>query len=290
MVVNATGIWAAEHAPGLTMTASRGSHLVLRAASLGWPRAVVSTAVPGHFGRFVFAIPHTDGLVHIGLTDEPAPGADGVAPAVPTADETFLLETMSRAFARRLTPADVVGRYAGLRPLVSAGGGGTADISRRHLLLTPDGGPLTIAGGKLTTYRLMARDAVDAVARRLGTDSPSRTATLPLLGAASAAELRTVPASPDLVRRYGTLASEVAALAQREPWLASPVVPGRSTIAAEFAYGVLAEGALTAEDLVERRTRLSLVDADRPIALDVARRVLDWATSRPHSRSVTLDS
>ena len=99
-----------------------------------------------------------------------------------------------------------------------------------------------------------------------------------------------MPASPDLVRRYGTLASEVAALAQREPWLASPVVPGRSTIAAEFAYGVLAEGALTAEDLVERRTRLSLVDADRPIALDVARRVLDWATSRPHSRSVTLDS
>ncbi len=290
MVVNATGVWAAEHAPGLTMTASRGSHLVVRAASLGWPRAVVSTAVPGHFGRFVFAIPHADGLVHIGLTDEPAPGADGIAPDVPSADETFLLGTMSRAFARRLTPADVIGRYAGLRPLVSASGGGTADISRRHLLLTPDGGPVTIAGGKLTTYRVMARDAVDAVAGRLGSDAPSRTSTLPLLGAASAAELRTVSASPDLVRRYGTMASEVQSLARLEPWLASPVVQGRSTIAAELAYGVLAEGALTAADLVERRTRLSLVDADRPTALDVARRVLDWATSRPHPGSVALDS
>ena len=279
MVVNATGVWAADHAPGLAMTASRGSHLVVRAASLGWPRAVVSTAVPGHFGRFVFAIPHADGLVHIGLTDEPAPGVDGIAPAVPDADETFLLETMSRAFARRLTPADVVGRYAGLRPLVSAAGGGTADISRRHLLLTPDGGPVTIAGGKLTTYRVMARDAVDAVARRLGSAAPSRTADLPLLGAASAAKLRSVAAPPELVRRYGTLAPDVQALAALDPWLAAPVLPGRSTIAAELVYGVLAEGALTAEDLVERRTRLSLVDADRAVALAAAHRALDWAAS-----------
>lgn len=279
MVVNATGVWAAEHAPDLRVTASRGSHIVVRAESLGWPRAVVSTAVPGHFGRFVFAIPHADGLVHIGLTDEPAPGADGIAPPVPAADETFLLETMSRAFARPLTSADVVGRYAGLRPLVSAAGGGTADISRRHLLLTPDGGPITIAGGKLTTYRVMARDAVDAAASRLGWEARSRTRALPLLGAAGVADLRAAGAPRALVRRYGTLGAEVCALVQDEPWLGEPVIPGRPTIGAELAYGVLAEGALTAADLIERRTRLSLVDADRDAAMATAGRVLDWAKS-----------
>ncbi|HOF64378.1 MAG TPA: glycerol-3-phosphate dehydrogenase C-terminal domain-containing protein, partial [Dermatophilaceae bacterium] len=127
------------------------------------------------------------------------------------------------------------------------------------------------------TYRVMARDAVDAAASRLGSEATSRTRGLPLLGAASADQLRSVAAPRDLVHRYGTLATAVQSLVQDEPWLAEPVVPGRSTIGAELAYGVLAEGALTAADLVERRTRLSLVDADRDLALAAASRALDWA-------------
>ncbi len=276
-VVNATGVWAGEHEPSLRVTPSRGSHIVVRAAALGWPRAVVATPVPGSIGRFVFAIPQPDGLVVVGLTDEPAPGVDGVEPPVPDTDERFLLQVLSRALDHPLTSSDVVGRFAGLRPLIASGDGPTADVSRRHLLLTADGGPVTIAGGKLTTYRVMARDAVDAVVARMGTDLRCRTADLPLLGAASRADLAAIAAPEQLVRRFGRLASEVAALADVAPELAGPVVPGRTTLGVELLYGALAEGALTADDLLARRTRLSLVEGDAQVARPMAERALELA-------------
>ena len=144
-IVNATGVWAGEHEPTLALTASRGSHLIFRSADLGWPRAVVTAPVPGHFGRYVFALPQPDGLVYLGLTDEPVSGVDPTAPPVPPEDEEFLLRTINAAMQRQLTTADVVGRFAGLRPLVSGGGDGTADISRRHLLLDDPDRPVTIA-------------------------------------------------------------------------------------------------------------------------------------------------
>ena len=230
-VVNATGVWAGEHEPALRMVPSRGSHLVLRAGALGWPRAVLTVPVPGHLGRFVFAVPQPDGLVLLGLTDEPAGGDDPAAPQVPHGDETFLLDTLNRALATRLGPGDVVGRFAGLRPLVRGlpvhgRGTGTADISRRHLLLDEPDRPVTITGGKLTTYRRMAEDAVDAVCRRLGRTVRSGTRTLPLVGAAPRAVLARVAAPGRLVRRYGTEALVVHELAQREPAWAAPVAPG----------------------------------------------------------------
>ena len=303
LVVNATGVWAGEHEPSVEIAARRGSHLVVRAAALDYPRAVVTAAVPGHFGRFVFVVPQADGLVLVGLTDEPSPGADGIAPPVPDADVDFLLATLNAGLARPISEADVVGRFAGLRPLViprqgggedgsGAGGrdvgrhreGETADVSRQHLLVDLPGRPLSILGGKLTTYRRMAQDTVDAACRRLGLGPQApvcRTRSVPLVGAAAAEVLRHVPAEERLVRRYGTEAPRVAELAERHgQWLADPVVPesvgstGSAVTGAELLHGVLAEGALCAEDLIERRARLTFVDAHREAALAVADRIL----------------
>lgn len=278
-VLLATGVWSGEHEPTIEIAPSRGTHLVLRAERLGHPTAQLSAPVPGHFGRFLFTIPISGDLVILGLTDEPAPGVDGLAPSVPEDDETFLLETMSRVLAEPLTRADVVGRFAGLRPLVTLKGtdegGASSDASRAHLLIDEPGRPVTITGGKLTTYRHMAEDAIDAIARRVGRDvAPCRTTSLPLIGAAPAHLLRQVEAPERLVRRYGTFAPRVAQLVAADPSLGEPVAPGCPTIGAEFAYAVAHEGALTVEDLVERRTRVSFVDADVAPATAAARRAL----------------
>ncbi|MDF8266087.1 glycerol-3-phosphate dehydrogenase/oxidase [Luteipulveratus flavus] len=279
VVVNATGAWAADLDPRLALTPSRGSHLVVRSSALGHPTATLSAPVPGEFGRFVIAIPQPDGLTYIGLTDEPAPDADPEAPPVPPSDETFLLSTLNRLLATPLTAADVVGRFAGLRPLVGGGDRVTADISRRHLLLDEPDGPVTIVGGKLTTYRRMAQDTVDAVGRRLGSERPCVTADLGLVGSADRVALQRVAAPTRLVRRYGTEAPAVDALARRHPELARPVADGSPTIGAELLFGVLHEAALDTADLVERRTRVSMVDADVAPAREAASAVLDLAAT-----------
>jgi glycerol-3-phosphate dehydrogenase len=176
--------------------------------------------------------------------------------------------------AEPLTRADVVGSYAGLRPLVlpaSAGtgpGNATADLSRRHLLRW-DGPVLSVVGGKLTTYRAMAADAVDAVAARLGRGgSRSCTARLPLVGAAPRVALDRVEAPARLVARYGTEAPAVAALGTE------PVVEGRPETVGELRFAVRAEGPRTVADLLDRRVRIGLVPADRERAVPVAERVL----------------
>jgi glycerol-3-phosphate dehydrogenase len=154
---------------------------------------------------------------------------------------------------------DVLGSYAGLRPLLEASGA-TADLSRRHAVLTSKDGVITIVGGKLTTYRRMAQDAVDALDLHAG---PSRTAALPLVGAAPAAELARLNAPRRLIHRYGT---EAPALLRENPGLLEPVVPGLPVLGAELAWAVAHEGALDASDLLDRRTRIGLVDADRETA------------------------
>jgi glycerol-3-phosphate dehydrogenase len=276
--VNATGVWAGEHEPAVHVVPSRGSHVVVRSEALGEPKAIVTAPVPDHFGRYVFAMPQPDGLVIIGLTDEPAPGVDGIAPPVPEADERFLLETLNHVLDRPLHPADVVGRFAGLRPLVQPGGSGeTADVSRRHLLVDEPGRAVTITGGKLTTYRQMAQETVDAVCRRLGSGAPARTPSLPLVGAAPRDVLSRVAAPSRLVRRYGLEAVDVAALGRTHPDLLVPVSDSCPTLGVEFLFGALHEGALTVEDLVERRTRTSLDEAALPGARALAQQALDRA-------------
>ena len=167
--------------------------------------------MPGQRERFVFALPEPDGLVYVGVTDEPVDGPVEDVPAVPEADIVFLLEVLDSALAAPVGRADVVGAYAGLRPLleVHRPAAGTADVSRRHALFTSRDGVITIVGGKLTTYRQMAEDAVDAAVRHRGlTAGPSPTRRLPLVGAAARADLaRLAVASGRLVARYGTEAA-----------------------------------------------------------------------------------
>jgi glycerol-3-phosphate dehydrogenase len=291
-VVNATGVWAGTLVPGLHLRPSRGTHLVLRASSLGNLSTALSTPVPGESSRYVFALPQRasapqqhvvpvaaqtfhgaaldEGLVYVGLTDDPI---DGPLPDVPTptdADTGFLLEVISSIMQTPVTRADVVGSFAGLRPLVDAGGR-TADLSRRHAVVTSPQGVVSVFGGKLTTYRRMAQDAVDAAVRGRGLPAgPCRTTHLPLVGAAPPEQLSRLAAPRRLVERYGTEAPDVA----RDPSLLRPIVPGSSTTVAELVWGVSHEGALDIGDLLDRRTRVGLVPADRAIALAAAQEAL----------------
>ena len=275
VVVNAAGVWAQRLAPGVRLVPSRGSHLVVRASRLGSPSAALTVPLPGSRSRYVFALPQPGGLVYLGLTDEPVAGPVPDDDPVPSdAEVTQLLETVNRVLADPLTRDDVVGSYAGLRPLVlpaSAGtgpGDATADLSRKHLL-SWDGDVLTVVGGKLTTYRAMAEETVDAAVARLGRGAPrSVTARLPLLGAAPRPALARVDAPARLVARYGTEAPAVAALG------AEPVVDGRPETVGELRFAVRAEGARTVADLLDRRTRIGLVPADRARAVAAAEAVL----------------
>ncbi|MES9609822.1 FAD-dependent oxidoreductase, partial [Actinomadura sp. NPDC000929] len=204
-VVNAAGVWAGGLVDGVRLRPSRGTHLVLRAEALRGLTAAMHVPIPGAGNRFVLVLPQGDGRVYVGLTDEPA---DGPVPDVPEPTEGeigFLLDVLDSALDVPVRRADVAGAYAGLRPLLDLGGGGdTADISRRHAVLTSRDGVVTIVGGKLTTYRRMAEDAVDAVVRARGlTAGPCRTSRLPLVGAAPRARLDALDAPARLVQRYG---------------------------------------------------------------------------------------
>jgi glycerol-3-phosphate dehydrogenase len=256
-VINATGVWAGELVGSVRMRPSKGSHVLVPAARLGHPRAMLNVPVPGAFGRFVFAVPRADGLVMIGLTDDPfEQGAVPDAPAVTDSEVEFLLGTVSRALERPLTPADVVGSFAGLRPLLDTGDGDTSDLSREHAVIAdPSTGAVTVVGGKLTTYRKMAQDAVDAVS-----DRPCVTASLPLVGAGGPLPAA-VPAR--LIRRFGSEAGSVAALAAGRPALLEPVAPGVPVLGVELLAACEREGALTSEDVLDIRTRAGLVPAWR---------------------------
>ncbi len=279
-VVNATGVWADGLVEGITLRPSRGTHLVLRGSSLPGLRTAVTTPVPGSTSRFVMVLPQPDGAVHVGLTDEPV---DGPVPDVPEPTEPeigFLLDVVSAAFDHDVRRSDVVGAHAGLRPLLDDTAGGTADLSRRHAVLTSRDGVVTVVGGKLTTYRRMAEDAVDRVVAERGLDAdPCRTRTLPLAGAAPRSELAALEQPRRLVRRYGTDAALVLDVARSvtgwgdEPLLA-PVAPGCPVTTAELVFGVTHEGAADVSDLLDRRTRVGLVAADRAAAVPAAERAL----------------
>lgn len=267
-VVNATGVWAGDLDPGVQLRPSKGAHVVLPASALGSPSASMTVAVPGEDNRFVFALPHPDGLVYVGLTDDPISGPVPDEPTASAEDERFLLATISAALSRPLSHDDVIGSYAGLRPLLAGTEGRTADLSRRHDVRRSAHGAWSVVGGKLTTYRQMAEDAVDATGLAAG---PCRTRDLPLLGAENVPVPAGVPAR--LVRRYGAEAEQVAALAGDEPGLLEPVADGVPVLGVELAWGVVVEGARSVDDLLARRTRLTLVD--------------DWAAAaRPRAEEI----
>lgn len=278
-VVNATGVWAGGLVPDLELRPSRGTHLVVRGTSLPGTEVAVYAPVPDATSRFVFALPQPDGHFYVGLTDEPVDGPIPDVPEPTDAEIDFLLTTISGALATPLTRADVVGAYAGLRPLLAAEGS-TADLSRRHAVLTSADGVVTVVGGKLTTYRQMAEDAVDRVVALHDLPAgPACTADLPLVGAAPRRVLQGLGHPTRLVRRYGTEAGLVLENAARltgqpEARLLAPLAPSAPTCWAELLWGVTHEGALDVEDLLDRRTRVGLVAEDRAQALSVARDAL----------------
>ncbi|MEU8269524.1 glycerol-3-phosphate dehydrogenase/oxidase [Sphaerisporangium sp. NPDC049002] len=276
-VINATGVWAGQLTGSVSMRPSRGTHLVLRPGTLGEPRASLHVPIPGEGARFVLVLPQPDGRVYVGLTDEPVDGPIPDVPEVPETDIAFLLEVLNSVLEVPVARADVAGAYAGLRPLLT-GDGRTADLSRRHAVVRAPDGLVTIVGGKLTTYRRMAEDAVDAAFPHA---PRSRTARLPLVGAHRVGSDMAVRSPegvpPRLTERYGSEAAAVHALAERHPELAETLPLGVTV--AELVWAVRHEGALDAGDLLDRRTRVGLVPEDRAAALPAAERVL-----RDHSR------
>jgi glycerol-3-phosphate dehydrogenase len=285
-VINASGVWAGEVESSIKLRPSRGTHLVFDAKAFGNPTAALTIPIPGELNRFVFAMPEQLGRVYLGLTDEDAPGPIPDVPE-PTAEEIgFLLDTVNTALETTLDRDDVIGAYAGLRPLIDLGaderGIGdkhrhTADVSRDHAVVESPSGVISVIGGKLTEYRYMAEDVLDkAVQLRSLSAGRCRTRNLPLVGAPSnpVATLRVPTDLPSsLVARFGAEAPNVIAKATCER-PTDPVAEGVDVIRAEFEYAVTHEGALTVDDIIDRRTRIGLVDSDRDTVLTVAEELL----------------
>lgn len=262
-VVNAAGVWAGDIDPSVRLRPSRGTHLVFDASTFCGLNSILTVRVPDEHNRFLMALPAPYGRVYLGLTDVSAPGP---IPDVPEPDESEideLLSTIARVLQEPVTRADVRGVFAGLRPLLDSGDGATSDLSRRHVVRSTPGGPITVVGGKLTTYRRMAEDAVDAaVTRGRLRAGASLTSRLPLVGAGPTP--RGLPTG--LVARYGSDADVVA----EQPGGLQPIADGIDVSVAELAFAVSYEGALTVDDVLDRRTRLGLVPAERERAYAAA--------------------
>ncbi|MDO5097384.1 MAG: glycerol-3-phosphate dehydrogenase/oxidase [Corynebacterium sp.] len=272
-VVNAAGVWAGQVDPGINLRTSRGTHLVIPADRLGNPTGALTVPLPGSISRFVFAMPEQLGRVYLGLTDVEL---DGDIPEVPEAtkeDEEFLLAAFNRALATDLTEADVVGAFAGLRPLIDSGESkGSADLSRKHAVVESETGVISVVGGKFTEYRLMAQETVDEVIRRRQLPAgPCRTHAYPLVGAPGHSESQGKTAADhaglpeSLIARYGLEARMVVDRATIDRPLEK--VAGLDVTRAEVEFAITHEGALDADDVVDRRTRIGLVPADREAAL-----------------------
>ncbi|MEV1176130.1 glycerol-3-phosphate dehydrogenase C-terminal domain-containing protein, partial [Nonomuraea sp. NPDC049784] len=221
--------------------------------------------IPGESNRFALVLPQRDGRVHVGLTDEPVDGPVPDVPGVPEEDVRTLLEVLNGVLETQVTREAVAGVYAGLRPLL-AGDGRTADISRRHAVLWHDG-LVTVVGGKLTTYRRMAEDAVDrAVSSAKLPAGQCRTRKIPLAGAGP----RPTGVPHRLAERYGSEAEAVHELVK-----AHPEEVGLGVTEGELIWSIRHEGALDEGDLLDRRTRIGLIKQDRDRALAATRDVLE---------------
>ena len=284
-IINATGVWAGRLDPSIRLRPSKGAHLVVPGTLLGLPRAGLNVAVPGEHNRYVLVLPEPDGTVYVGLTDDPVDGPVPDRCEVDAADVDFLLGVLGPVFDVPIEAADVVGGYAGMRPLVADAhheAAGTADLSRRHVVTDNGDRLITVVGGKLTTYRRMAAEAVDRAVRTYGlAAAPGRSERLPLVGAAGSGRLAALRAPARLIARYGAEASDLLELA--DPALLRPVADGVPVLGVELVFGALAEGALDVDDLLARRTRCALVrgwdEAARPAAeAALTRRDTAWSS------------
>lgn len=295
-VVNATGVWADEvracggDRPPRSLRPAKGVHLTVPASALPC-RAAAVLPVRGE-RRTIFVVPWPDcDMTYVGTTDTDYDGPLD-SPSCTPEDLAYLLGAVNASTTATLRPRDVTAVWAGLRPLLAATGdrrpsARTADLSRRHAVRTSADGVVTVTGGKLTTYRRMAEDAMRQAIEVLGDAGrragPSRTRHLPLRGAPSGISRRPGPrrARDRLVDRYGTEADAVGAIARGTPGADQPLVPDLPYTAAEVVFAVREEMALTLEDVLARRTRAVLqdgraaIDAARPAA-DAMAAELGW--------------
>ena len=293
VVVNATGVWAGrtEALAGVTnpirMRPSKGVHIVVprdridgRVALITRTKSSVLFVLP--WGRS-WVLGTTDTAWHHGFAH----------PSASRADVAYLLQRANAALNSNLTEADVIGLYAGLRPLVDTEGLSESEISREHTVRRPVPGLVTITGGKYTTYRVMAEDTVDRCAEDLGELPASTTSSTPLLGAAEPADvLAQVRSHPGAARiddedlerlagRYGRLLPELLDVVATTPHLADAVPGGAGTLAVEIVHAASHEGALHIDDVLTRRTRLYLEAGDRGLvasrhAANLMGDVLGW--------------
>jgi glycerol-3-phosphate dehydrogenase len=275
-VINATGVWttAMERLAGVAdpmiVRPSKGVHLVVPKDRIDSQYALILRTEKS----VLFVLPWEDRWI-IGTTDTDWNyGLDH--PAATRADIEYLLEHANEVLSDPLGFDDVIAVYVGLRPLLGGTAEETAKLSRKHAVRRSAPGLVSVAGGKYTTYRLMARDAVDLAARDLRFPvGPSRSAEVPLLGAVGLAgaelRLRSHPGAADLgpgqlhhlVARYGALASEVLDLVALDPRLAAPLEGADRYLAAEVRYAVAQEGALHVDDVLTRRTHIAFEASDR---------------------------
>lgn len=274
VVINATGVWtdATEMLVGdaeTEVTASKGIHIVV-------PKSAIDSTV-GFITKtktsVLFLIPHGDFWI-IGTTD--TPWELGLPhPAASERDIAYVLEHANEILERQLTPDDVVGVFAGLRPLVTGNAESTAKLSREHSITEPVPGLITIAGGKLTTYRVMAEDTVNSACASAHANVPdTKTDQIALIGAngystmlRNCKELATMHGVPEaeitrLLHRYGSETTTILDLAASDPKLGKHL-PSGQYLGAEVHFAVTHEAALHLDDVLTRRTRLSIESTDR---------------------------
>jgi glycerol-3-phosphate dehydrogenase len=297
-IVVAAGVWGdrvealAHTGADARLRPSKGIHLSFRRDRI--PMGEAAAFIPDvDRKRFLFVIPWLDAVM-VGTTDTVYEG-DLDAPSVLPEDRKYILDSVNSLFALDLTDDDVAGAWAGLRPLIASEAGSTADLSRRHEIYSIAPGIWGITGGKLTTYRRMAKDAVDRVADGLGAPERSRThhislGTRDLNALILAVERRAASlglpedSARNLVRCYGDRALQVLDIAHQQD-LIDPMVPGTQPIAAEAHYCAHAEMVVHVSDLLARRTRLSLTDpgagiGSGAIGVPVLAETLGWNERR----------
>jgi len=276
VVINATGVWTdevqslARSRGRFHVRASKGVHIVVpRDRIVSDAAMILRTAT-----SVLFVIPWGAHWI-VGTTDTDW-NLDLAHPAATNADIAYLLNRVNEVLVTPLTHADIDGVYAGLRPLLAGESDSTSKLSREHAVARVAPGLVAIAGGKYTTYRVMAYDAVDEAAQDIPARvSPSITEKVPLLGADGYFALvnqtlhlaETYGVHPyrvkHLLDRYGSLADEVIAMADGKPELLQPITDAPAYLQVEAVYAVAAEGALHLDDILARRTRISIEYAHR---------------------------
>ena len=297
-VLDATGVWGSRpdrpfgsEKATFNVLPSRGSHILVPRERIE-VRTGVTIRVPG---KVAFMVPWPRHWV-IGTTDDPFSGPVE-RPSASTPEVDQILAAVNSAFDAGLTRDDIVGAYAGLRPLIApSGASSTVKVSREHKVAVEERGLVRISGGKYTTYRLMARDAIDAVLGADAKDRPSGTAELPIIGAAPRPELDAliarlagepgldVESARSLVERHGTEAEDVVALGRGRD-LVRPLVAGQPMIEAEVAWAAESELAMSLDDVLARRMRLAMTLRDRgasiaPRVAAIAGDTLGWDATR----------